>query len=46
MLAGLIDIADQRIAEIRSGEKPALRPTTTRSTSPKWSSTSTRSSSR
>ncbi|CUH46823.1 bifunctional aconitate hydratase 2/2-methylisocitrate dehydratase [Ruegeria atlantica] len=26
MLQGLIDIADKRIAEIRSGEKPALRP--------------------
>ena len=26
MLKGLIDIADKRIAEIRSGEKPALRP--------------------
>ncbi|MEM9710300.1 MAG: bifunctional aconitate hydratase 2/2-methylisocitrate dehydratase [Pseudomonadota bacterium] len=26
MLHGLIDIADQRIAEIRSGEKPALAP--------------------
>lgn len=26
MLAGLIDIADKRIAEIKSGEKPALAP--------------------
>ncbi|AHM04483.1 Aconitate hydratase 2 [Roseibacterium elongatum DSM 19469] len=26
MLAGLIEIADRRIAQIRSGEKPALRP--------------------
>ncbi|WP_170759059.1 bifunctional aconitate hydratase 2/2-methylisocitrate dehydratase [Ruegeria lacuscaerulensis] len=26
MLKGLIDIADNRIAQIRSGEKPALRP--------------------
>ncbi|MCH1541893.1 MAG: bifunctional aconitate hydratase 2/2-methylisocitrate dehydratase [Alphaproteobacteria bacterium] len=26
MLQGLIDIADQRISEIRSGSKPALRP--------------------
>ncbi|MBO9447554.1 bifunctional aconitate hydratase 2/2-methylisocitrate dehydratase [Ruegeria sp. R14_0] len=26
MLQGLIDIANQRIAQIRSGEKPALRP--------------------
>ena len=26
MLSGLIDIADRRIAEIRSGEKPALKP--------------------
>ncbi|MCV6591895.1 MAG: bifunctional aconitate hydratase 2/2-methylisocitrate dehydratase [Silicimonas sp.] len=26
MLQGLIDIADKRIAEIKSGEKPALRP--------------------
>ncbi len=26
MLQGLIDIADRRIAEIKSGEKPALRP--------------------
>ena len=26
MLQGLIDIADQRIAQIKSGEKPALKP--------------------
>jgi aconitate hydratase 2/2-methylisocitrate dehydratase len=36
MLQGLIDIADKRIAEIRSGEKPALGPMKCRNILPKW----------
>ena len=36
MLQGLIDRANARIAQIKSGEKPALRLTQTHNMLPKW----------
>ena len=36
MLQGLVDIADNRIAQIKSGEKPALKPDDNASILLKW----------